>query len=391
MHRSIAAGVFLVLSWSMLVVPGSVAATLRVEQDGSGDFTVIQDAVDVAAVGDTILIGPGQYADHRPFTTDLWTEEAYVGVDVDSLTIRGTDRDGVIIGPPVAPDVWYVVRPKGIALSRERTTYLRVENLTVRNVHDGFHVFHTYDLTDVTVYGCSNGLVTGFSTGSRVVGSLFWQCDIGIGTFVGTRDFTVEDCEFVDTGSGVTFNETSNAVTRNSRFRNSGAQYAQGTTGRIVDCHFEGAWGYIDIVLSATLEILDCVVESDSRYSISISTYSHVTGTRNILRGGDQATLRFAGNSTADFHGNHILRSTGPSVMCEAYVTEPVEIDLTENYWGTSSPDSLRSWIVDGEDLHDPPFFNNFSKVLFDPFEGRPIPTRQESIGSLKGMYGGPR
>ena len=36
------------------------ARTWRVEKDGSGDFTVIQDAVDAAAAGDTIRIGPGR-------------------------------------------------------------------------------------------------------------------------------------------------------------------------------------------------------------------------------------------------------------------------------------------------------------------------------------------
>ena len=35
--------------------------TWVVELDGSGDFTVIQDAVDAAADGDTIFIGPGHH------------------------------------------------------------------------------------------------------------------------------------------------------------------------------------------------------------------------------------------------------------------------------------------------------------------------------------------
>jgi len=38
--------------------------TWHVEKDGSGDFTVIQDAVDAAASGDTILIGPGRYEEY---------------------------------------------------------------------------------------------------------------------------------------------------------------------------------------------------------------------------------------------------------------------------------------------------------------------------------------
>ena len=40
------------------------ADTLRVEQNGSGDFTIIQEAVDAAAHGDTILIGRGIIRTH---------------------------------------------------------------------------------------------------------------------------------------------------------------------------------------------------------------------------------------------------------------------------------------------------------------------------------------
>ena len=49
-----------------LVVPASVAArTWQVAQDGSGDFAVIQDAVDAAEDGDVIEIGPGRYLDYQ--------------------------------------------------------------------------------------------------------------------------------------------------------------------------------------------------------------------------------------------------------------------------------------------------------------------------------------
>ena len=46
----------------VFLVPDPVLAwTWTVEKDGSGEFTVIQDALDVAAVGDTVLIGEGTY------------------------------------------------------------------------------------------------------------------------------------------------------------------------------------------------------------------------------------------------------------------------------------------------------------------------------------------
>ncbi len=68
------------------------ARTWHVEKDGSGDFTVIQAAVDAAAPGDTIRIGAGQFRETRPFTTPGWTENVNVAITTDRLTILGSGR-----------------------------------------------------------------------------------------------------------------------------------------------------------------------------------------------------------------------------------------------------------------------------------------------------------
>ena len=61
--------------------------TWRVEKDGSGDGTVIQDVVDMVASGDTILIGPGRFEEHGTFSTPGWTEEVCLFFDLPDLTI----------------------------------------------------------------------------------------------------------------------------------------------------------------------------------------------------------------------------------------------------------------------------------------------------------------
>src|SRR5918994_896476 len=66
---------------------GSDGATLAVP----GDHDTIQDAVDAAEPGDLILVEPGTY------------EEA-VNVETDELTIRGTDRNEVILDGGVELD-----------------------------------------------------------------------------------------------------------------------------------------------------------------------------------------------------------------------------------------------------------------------------------------------
>ena len=44
------------------------ATTWHVEKDGSGDYAVIQDAIDAAAAGDTIRIGPGRFEDYSVYS-----------------------------------------------------------------------------------------------------------------------------------------------------------------------------------------------------------------------------------------------------------------------------------------------------------------------------------
>jgi len=73
------------------------AAVLRVEQNGTGDFVLIQDAVNAAADGDTILIGPGRYEDIQARGPTLIRCVAFWD-DPRNLTFVGVHRDSVIIG-----------------------------------------------------------------------------------------------------------------------------------------------------------------------------------------------------------------------------------------------------------------------------------------------------
>jgi len=79
----------------LLVACFAQARTWFVEKDGSGDFTVIQDAVDAAAPGDTIRIGSGRFTEYQY----VYDQDTYVLVETDSLTFWGSGVDSTIIGP----------------------------------------------------------------------------------------------------------------------------------------------------------------------------------------------------------------------------------------------------------------------------------------------------
>ena len=67
------------------------ATTLTVKQDGSGDWTTIQSAVNATADGDTVLVWPGTYYENVNFngygitiaSLELTTgDESYIGTTI---------------------------------------------------------------------------------------------------------------------------------------------------------------------------------------------------------------------------------------------------------------------------------------------------------------------
>jgi hypothetical protein len=143
---------------------GTDGATLAVP----GDHDTIQDAVDAAEPGDLILVEPGTY------------EEA-VNVETDELTIRGTDRNEVILDGGFELDNGIrVVGASGVA----------VENMTARNyTNNGFFwtgvegyrgsYLTTYRTGDYGIYAFDSvkGLIEhSYTSGSPDAGVYIGQC-----------------------------------------------------------------------------------------------------------------------------------------------------------------------------------------------------------------------
>ena len=86
------------LALTIPVVLATVASakSWRVQRDGSADYTVIQDAVDVAASGDTILIGPGRFNEQRYWSFPGWSDSVRVVVPQRELTLIGSGPATII-------------------------------------------------------------------------------------------------------------------------------------------------------------------------------------------------------------------------------------------------------------------------------------------------------
>jgi len=393
-----------------LLLPALLSArTWVVQQNGTGDFTDIQQAVDAAGVGDTVLVGPGRYDTFHtiPDVPEDW--RMVVGVQVDSLTIRGIDRDLAIIGPtepyPAPRDTARektLHHPRSVprlgwaqedagkriysyGIATGTVTWVRVENLTFENTDNGVSVYPAGEVRDCV---CRH------------------MHDAGI---VGDKAYTllVEDCEIEYAGTGIGVQAYGGGQQWVIIRRCVGDHvyemiYTQqhpnvlvedcSAVGGLVDvwgghavvrrCHSNQGPVGIAVGLDGSAEIYDCDLAPDQGYALYV-TGSTVVGSGNVLHGsGRYPTVRF-GDCFIELHDCHILHVNGQYSIQVGYHSGPADaIDLRNNYWGTASADSIAAWIWDG---HDDPSVQTF--VQYEPFSSVPIPARKQSWGGVKALF----
>ncbi len=103
------------LTFFLLLTSHSYATILTVKQDGTGDFTVIQEAYQAAASGDTILVYPGTYYENLDITYSsknitiaslylVTPDKSYIYITIidgnhngSCVAIRNTENAGIVI------------------------------------------------------------------------------------------------------------------------------------------------------------------------------------------------------------------------------------------------------------------------------------------------------
>lgn len=175
--------------WRILVILvaigascNSLAATWRVERNGSGDFTVIQDAIDSAAPGDTVLIGPGRYDDFENVSAPGWTEPAVVWINKDNLTLIGAGVGVTRIGPESYYD------PPGLApkvLCCVGGFSCTVRTLTIENCRTGVYWgAGRLELHDSEILEYDFGM-TSFADGGLLIARTRFHSSIGASYEIG--------------------------------------------------------------------------------------------------------------------------------------------------------------------------------------------------------------
>jgi hypothetical protein len=374
----------------LLVAGAAAAATITVRKDGTGDFAVLQQGLDAAAAGDTILIGPGEYTESslvrlRGYS---WDVETYGLVRVPDLTIIGSGRGATLIGSPTYRGSSSTVSPKCLAYDLD-TDSIRISQLTLRGCYGGIYVAGTLYMDDchlldnalgVSWFHCGSG---GWIKNTRVeiVSAILYtgSFDIGNGS---SGDVLLEGCYFADPGA---LRSLQNAVMRDCDFRGFGLY--SGGKAYLSNCRvLPGAnvsvsmtWGsgayceITDSVLGGAHAAL--VVQPDApggRYVVTNSTID--AGAHGVLHSR-------SGAGACVINGCDLSRGSGPMVECDPSPTL-VEHDLRNNYWGTTDAALIESWIIDRND--NP---NIGATVLYTPFAGQTVPTETRSWGDVKALW----
>lgn len=333
----------------------AAATTWRVELDGSGDFTDIQPAVDGAAAGDTILVGPGRFDTLRPAPGKADLPQAIVVVGQADLTIIGAGRDQTLIGP----ENWYApvgAWPTGIRGIGDQV--LRLRSLTVEHLPRAVDwAAGSVDLGDCLLRGGGFGFY---------------------GLISGAAQGVVQDCAFETTeedGFAVWLEQSTSFTIADSRFDGIGvgvavAGAAQGVS--IAGCAFTGSFAAITFGDGASGSVSDCTVAGPAVMSLSVSGGAHVTVDGLSVDGGDNgitagsgavvtvhasaiehtlvAGVGITGDAVVTVHGSHLLPNTGFAVSSFLYPGAPVVLDFTGNFWGTTDVAAIAALIHDGVD-----------------------------------------
>lgn len=377
--------VLIALLLTMSAAGSGVAGTWRVEQDGSGQFTTLQPAVDAAASGDTILVGPGWYQElHWVDHYGSPIQVAAYWTDAKDMVFIGAGASEVTIGP--ASYSQYRDGPQGIYYEGPTLQTVSVSGMSFVNLYVGVMG------TDLLVRRCSfvggGGGVVAVRGSSAVSDCEFVGQEISSCRFFSCQSVEVSNCSL---GAYVYLGDTANGIVRNNT-----------ADGRAL-CYFYNSDGLVEG------NTTDCYTGSFSEPVVGINAGSIVTVRNNTIIGGwsgltidDPGTfVQIEGNLVAEQDYGCILLRLGATLVatandfrrpflggyliwCAEFRTSgsPVTISMENNYWNYQHADLISRYIWDFND--DPDL-----KVIidFEPFAGGSVPAKEESWGSLKAMF----
>jgi hypothetical protein len=375
----------------LLVVLSASAAdgvTVTVRKDGTGDFSVIQLALNAVAGGDTILIGPGEYTDRISVRLPGATEDiySYGEIRVPSLTIIGAGMGATVIGP--ASYEWtYTGNPQGLTMTI-MDHELHISDLTIRNCFSGLYFRGSLDARRCELRNNDDGISAALVGATNSIRDCRFSGDIpnpiGIYTRGTDSNLVVEGC---DSDGAMAYISNANAILRQCSIvgSNLGVEVFNGASCQIWGCDISGV--SIGVKTYVGWPGSHCEIHN-SRITGSIAALlvdqrTSATVENSVLTGGSNSVVLAQDSEALTIHGCDFLKGSGPIVRCSRpSVWGAVTYDLTNNYWGTTDEIQVQDWIIDsGDDA------SIYATVLYSPFAGQSVPTESTTWGDLKALF----
>ena len=371
--------------WILLAATplGVHARTWTVEKDGSGDFTIIQDAIDAAADGDTVRVGPGRYDTFRAVTGVISGIEGRTIARVDkAIALVGAGRDVTTIGPQ--EKVFEIDGLEASCLYLGGGGPALVTGFTFENTRGYVGVNQPVVLEDCRIDGANKTRADRYSV-----------------HIAGTSGVEIRNVEFLGAGGILTANfGVGTVLVENCTFWNDVPRYESrksiswsATDLTVRNCTFEGTGVAIGNNFGGSAVIEDCVL-SETIAGIVVDAGSVVA--RNLTIGPSEQNVRLNTGSarleiydselqggslwTIDVGGSIFARNCTILNRSALTVRGPghtgVTVDLRENFWGTTDVEQVRAWID-----------NDLGVIQFEPILLGPVSAEPQSFGGLKSRF----
>jgi len=383
-----------------LALPAS-AATWHVEQDGSGDFTTIQAAVDAAADGDEIAIGPGHYSDSMTHHGTHGDWEVCVLLDGSkSLSFVGAGSGLTTVGPESPQVEDYTV---GFGLLTTSEAYsVSLDELVVANLFQGVQARRSrVQVTNCHFDNCYEGLsIWPHSDGVLTVTDCTFQGGsfVGVPTAIlsGAQWSAIERVEITNWGTGIHLINNANADALvsdcsidGSEFGRLGIYISDGPSATVRNSVIRNQQNYgLGLGGAGTVVFHDNLLDNCGYAGVDLGGCASFTMFDNIIQASESCFYIAITCDVQSIHGNHFLRdiaNNGYYVKTpDIFPWGPFYEDFTMNYWGTTDVDEISEWIIDGYDVPDDP---DGIYVVFEPIADGPVSTEGRSWSAVKELF----
>ena len=377
------------------------ARTWYLEKDGSGDFAVIQEAVDAAASGDTLRIGPGRWYEYWVIING---QVVYTWVQEDkSLTFIGAGPTTTIIGhetPPFPPSTvgWaMLIGPSPQGTSRFEDLGFDMPGIGGNAIrHNGNRIeVRNCRFTRLVAGVFTTGIGGGFIRDCEFIDVNYNNGGDGVVAYTPARDLLIEDCTFTNCSyafradwDGCQDITVQNCTMTGGR---GGVSFVSGASGTVRNCTITGQLLFGIPLDRFGLVVLEnnyvCVTSFDDSEALDIwnPAYGTLVARNNVFESSGRVIFMGSARINLDFRNNYFLQHNGQGyfvVGSTVYTGPLVNLDLTGNYWGTTDVDYISQWIHDG---HDDPQIRYY--IDFVPMADSPVPTEQKTWSEVKGLF----